>query len=93
MGLTPKIQWKILKTSITSSCFDGRCYLCLEEKIQIMLYFDPVNLLTQRCDLIARCRHKNKFRLFSKISVLINKQKMNYYDLLNWYMNYNLNLY
>ena len=68
MDLTPKIQWKILKRSTTPSCFDGRCKLYLEEKIQIMLYFDPVNLLNKRCDLIARCRHKNKFKLFSKIS-------------------------
>ena len=37
-GLTAKIQWKILKRSTTLSCFDGRCNLCLEEKIQIMLY-------------------------------------------------------
>ena len=73
MGLTPKIQWKILKRSTTPSCFDGRCNLCHKEKIQIMLYFDPSNLLNQRCDLIARFRHKNKFRLFPKISELINK--------------------
>ena len=46
-----------------------------------MLYFDPVNLLNQRCDLNARCRHENKFRLFSKISEYINKQKRNNYDL------------
>ena len=44
----------------------GRCNLCLGEKIQIILYPDPGNLLNQRCDLIARCQHKNKFRLFSK---------------------------
>ena len=42
-------------------------YVCLEEKIQIMLYIDPVNLLNQRCDIIARCRHRNKFRQFWKI--------------------------
>ena len=71
-GLTPEIQWNILKRSTTLSCFDNRCTLCLEEKIQIMLYPDPGNLLNQRCDLIARCRHKNKFRLFSK-SKWINK--------------------
>ena len=65
-GLTPEIQWRILKRSITLSCFDGRYNLCLEEKIQIMLYPDSGNLLNQRCDLIARCWHKNKFRLFSK---------------------------
>ena len=26
------------------NCFDRRCNLCLEEKIQIILYFDPGNL-------------------------------------------------
>ena len=67
-SLTPKFQWKILKRSTTPSCFDGRCNLCLEEKIQIILYFDLVNLLNQRCDLIARCRHQNQFRPFLKIS-------------------------
>ena len=40
--------------------------MCLEEKMQIILYPDPGNLLNQRYDLIARCRYKNKFRLFSK---------------------------
>ena len=64
-GLTPKTQCKILKRSITGSCFDGRCNLCLEEKTQIILYINPVNLLNQRCDFISRCR--NKFRLFKKI--------------------------
>ena len=54
MGLTLKIQWRILKRSTTPSCFDGRCNLSLEEKIQIMLYFDPVNLLNKRYDLIDR---------------------------------------
>ena len=61
--LTPKIQWKILKISTTHSYFDG----CQEEKIQIMLYIDPVNLLNQRCDFIARWRHRNEFRPFQKI--------------------------
>ena len=64
--LTLEIQLRILKRSTTLSCFDGRCNLCLEEKIQIMLYPDPGNLLNQRCDFIAKCGHKNKFRLFSK---------------------------
>ena len=47
----------------TPSCFDGGCNLCLEEKIQIMLYPDPGNVLNQRCNLIARCRHRNRFTL------------------------------
>ena len=35
-GLTPEIQWSILKRSTTLSCFDGKYNLCLEEKIQII---------------------------------------------------------
>ena len=62
-GLTPEIQWSVLKRSNTPSCFDGRCNLCLEEKIQIILYPNPGNVLNQRCDLIARCRHRNRFKL------------------------------
>ena len=62
-GLTPEIQWSILKKSNTPKCFDGRCSLCLEEKIQIMTYPVPEKLLNKRCELIARCRHKDKFKL------------------------------
>ena len=36
-GLTPEIQWSILKGSNTPNCFDSRCNLCREEKIQITL--------------------------------------------------------
>ena len=64
MGLAPEIKWRILKRFTIPMCFDARYNLCLEEKIQIMLLFDPGNLLNQKCDLIARCRYKNKFRLF-----------------------------
>ena len=63
MGLTPEIQWSILKKSNTPKHFDSRCFLCLEEKIQIMIYLDPENLLNQRCELIDKCRHRNRFKL------------------------------
>ena len=63
-GLTP-IQWKILKKS-TPCCFDGRWNLCLEEKIQIMMYIGLFNLLNQRYDFIARCRHRKKFSSVKK---------------------------
>ena len=49
--------------SNTPKCFDSRCNLCLEEKIQIMIYPDPEKLLDKRCELIARCRHGTKFKL------------------------------
>ena len=62
-GLTPEIEWSILKKSNTPNSFDGRCSLCLEEKIQIMMYKLPEKLLNKRSELIARCRHKAKFKL------------------------------
>ena len=61
--LTPEIRWSILKRSNTPKCFDGRCNLCLEEKIQIMKYPEPEQLLDKRCELISRCRHRTKFKL------------------------------
>ena len=54
-GLTSEILWSILKKSNTPKCFDSRCNLCLEVKIQIMKYSDPEKLLNKRCELIARC--------------------------------------
>ena len=60
--LTPEIQWSILNKSNTPKCFDNRCNLCLEEKIQLMIYPDPEKLLSQRCELIVRCRQRNKFK-------------------------------
>ena len=66
-GLTPEIQWSILKKSNTPKCFDSRCNLCLEEKIRIMIYPDLEKLLNQRCELIAKCRLRNKFKLETNI--------------------------
>ena len=62
-GLTPEIEWSILKKSNTPNSFDGRWNLCLEEKIQIMMYKLPRKLLNKRCEWIARCRHRTKFKL------------------------------
>ena len=62
-GWTPEIQWSILKKSNTPKCFDSRCNLCLEEKIQIMIYPNPEKLSNQGGELIARSRHRNKFKL------------------------------
>ena len=62
-GLTPEIEWSILKKSNTPNSFEGRCNLCLEEKIHIMTYKLPEELLNKRSELIARCRHRTKFKL------------------------------
>ena len=50
-GLTPDIQWSILKRSSTQKSFDSRCNLCLEEKIHILLFPEPKKLLNKRNEL------------------------------------------
>ena len=62
-GLTPEIQWSILKRSDTQKYFDSRCNLCLEEKMHILLYPEPEKLSNKRCELIVSCRHRAKFKL------------------------------
>ena len=59
-GLTPEIEWSILKKSNTPNSFSN---LCLEEKIHILTHKLPDKLLNKRSELIARCRHKTKFKL------------------------------
>ena len=43
--------------------FDGRYNFCLEEKIHILIHKWPDKWLNKRSELIARCRHKTKFKL------------------------------
>ena len=62
-GLTPGIQWSILKRSNTPKSFDSRCNLCLEEKMHILPFPEPKKLLNKRSELIAWCRHWAKFKL------------------------------
>ena len=38
-GLTPEIQWSILKRSSTPKSFDSRCNLCLQEKKSTFYFF------------------------------------------------------
>ena len=62
-GLTPEIQWSILRRSSTPKSFNSRCNMCLEEKIHILLFPEPKKLLNKRNEQIARCRHWAKFKL------------------------------
>ena len=60
LGLTPIINWKIIKRSSTINSLHGKCNLCLEEKICILKYKDR-NLLNSRNEMITTHRHRNKF--------------------------------
>ena len=46
-GLTPEVEWSILRKSNTPNSFNGRCNLCLKEKIYILKYKRPDKLLNK----------------------------------------------
>ena len=57
-------DWMVsLEKSNTRISFDGRCSLCLEEKIHIMTYKLPEKSLNKRSELMATCRHRTKYKL------------------------------
>ena len=58
---TPKLTWSVLKFVPAYSNISKRCLLCLNEKLLIATYPDQKQLLNKRSELIAKCRHENKF--------------------------------
>ena len=57
-----EMDWKILKRT-NSVQNNGRCNLCLYEKLFIINSIDDRRLLNKRSELISKCRHENKFLL------------------------------
>ena len=68
-GLTLPPPDKVEKRQCsTTNSFNGRCNLCIEEKISIINFQDPRLLLNRGNELIFKCRHKCEFRLtWSKV--------------------------
>ena len=59
---TPKITWRIIRKCPPYNYNSRKCYLCLNEKLEIALY-EGENLLNKKTELISKCRHQNKFML------------------------------
>ena len=62
-GLTSQIKWKIVRQSSTANSFNGRCNLCIDEKISVINFKNRRLLLNERNELVFKCRHKSKFKL------------------------------
>ena len=62
-GLSPQIKLKILRHSSAANSFNGRCNLCLDEKISIINFKNRKLLLNKRNELVFKCRHRGKFKL------------------------------
>ena len=62
-GLSPQIKWKIIRHSSTANSFNGRCNLCLDEKISIINFKNRKLRLNERNELVFKCRHRGNFKL------------------------------
>ena len=59
----PTLTWSVVKSVPGYSNISKRCLLCLTEKVLIATYENPEELLNKRSELMAKCRHNNKFLL------------------------------
>ena len=61
-GMEPEITYKILTTAPAYTASSGRCSLCLQEKVHILLA-DKKTSLNKRSEISNKCRHKWKWSL------------------------------
>ena len=76
--LTPSFTWEILRTAKAYSNIIKSCFLCLHEKLAIITYPYPDELLNRRSELVTKCRHENKVLL----KTLIVKSEVPLYGIL-----------
>ena len=62
-NVAPALTWKVLRTAKTYSNITKRCSLCLHEKLAIITYPYPDELLNRRSELVTKCRDDNKLLL------------------------------
>ena len=66
LGGTPSISWRSIKQYPGFNPTTGKCALCMSEKLEILEYKGP-NLLNQKAEIVATCRHRLKYMLTSHI--------------------------
>ena len=59
---TPEITWRTTRKCLPYNYNSRKCYLCLDEKLEIALY-EGETLLNKKTELISKCRPQNKFLL------------------------------
>jgi len=61
--IDPILSWSILKSVPAYNNITKRCQLCLQEKLAIISYENPDELLNKKSEIISKCRHASKFLL------------------------------
>ena len=59
-----EIKWALHKQSFPYQCGTRKCDICLSEKLEI-LRGDPKLLINKRSEIMNKCRHKLKFKLYA----------------------------
>ena len=62
-NVAPALTWEVLRTAKSYLNITKWCSLCLHEKLAIINYPYPDELLNRRSELVTKCRHENKFLL------------------------------
>ena len=63
-GISPIVNWEVIRQCKKYKCGSRKCDLCLTEKVMI-LKDKGSNLLNRRSELMSRCPHQRKWRLQS----------------------------
>ena len=61
-GNNANVSWKIIRKCTGFNRSSMKCSLCLNEKLEIL---SQANTINKRTELISKCRHANKFKLFA----------------------------
>ena len=62
-GVIPTLKWSIVSQTKAYNNNSKTCQLCLNEKLEILSYKNKRELLNKRSEIIAKCRHINKYIL------------------------------
>ena len=59
-NVTPALTWEILRFAKGYSNITKRCSFCLHEKLAVVTYSIPNELLNKWFELVTKCTHENK---------------------------------
>ena len=61
-GKTPVVNYELLTKAAPYTSATGKCQLCLQEKVNILLA-DKSSALNKRSEISAKCRHRHRWTL------------------------------
>ena len=63
IGQIPTLTWSVVRTVPAYSNTTKKCALYLHEKLEILMYADPEEILNKSSEVMSRCPHERKYLL------------------------------